>query len=157
MAEKYDSDSVVRVGYLKYVTDYLEDKIDVAFRGAKFENNTLKLFSTTDTSTTPAFTCNFPAEMYLDTTRTVAVNNFTFNSSTYPGATDPNLDGKPVIVLAIKSLSNDGLTQTTSYSFLDASALMADLKNYIRTIEETADGVIFKDGNGTQVYKLQVL
>lgn len=66
-----------------------------------------------------------PTEMFLDQTKTAFVPNFTFSQDTYPGATDPNLDGKPVMVLAVKGIdhtNNDAVT--TTYSFLDMETLV---------------------------------
>ena len=42
-----------------------------------------------------------------------------WSDATYPGSTNPNLDGKPVMVLAVKG---DGTN--VSYSFLDMQALV---------------------------------
>lgn len=60
-----------------------------------------------------------PVEKFLDQTKTAFVSSFSFSASTYPGATNPNLDGKPVMVLAVKG--NDG---STSYSFLNMATLV---------------------------------
>lgn len=69
-----------------------------------------------------------PKELFLDQTRTTFVQSFTFSQATYSGATDPNLDGKPVMVLAVKGVDNtdpsDTTKQTVTYSFLDMSALV---------------------------------
>lgn len=43
-----------------------------------------------------------------------------FDAATYPGATDPKLDGKPVMVLAVKGENPDNCT----YSFLNMAALV---------------------------------
>ena len=65
-----------------------------------------------------------PEEMFLDQAKTQFIPNFAFNATTYAGATNPNLDGKPVLVLAVKGIdhtNNDAVTMT--YSFLDMTAL----------------------------------
>lgn len=71
---------------------------------------------------------DLPKELFLDQTKTVFVQSFAFSQATYPGATDPNLDGKPVMVLAVKGVDNtdpsDTTKQTITYSFLDMSALV---------------------------------
>ena len=64
-----------------------------------------------------------PTEMFLDQAHTAFVPNFTFAQATYTGATDPNLNGKPVLVLAVKGIENDG-TESITYSFLDVSTLV---------------------------------
>ena len=45
---------------------------------------------------------NLPSEQFLDLTKTTYVDSFTWSSTTYPNSTNPNLDGKPVLVLALK-------------------------------------------------------
>lgn len=56
-----------------------------------------------------------PKEQFLDQAKTVVVDNFAWSEELYPGSTDPNLDGKPVLVLAVKNVD----TETIAYSFLD--------------------------------------
>lgn len=101
----------------------VEAKANNAIKGAKIVNgNTLALYTTTDTSGTADISLDFPAELVLDATKTGFEDNFLFDSSTYVGATNPNLDGKAVLVLAIKSIDK-GVT-TTSYSFIDVNSLV---------------------------------
>ena len=101
----------------------VEAKADDAFKGAKIVNgNTLALYKSTDTSGTADLSLDFPAEMVLDATKTGFVPNFTFNSTTYPGATDPDLDGEAVLVMAIKTV--DKGVETTSYSFISVNSLV---------------------------------
>ena len=66
-----------------------------------------------------------PTEMFLDQTKTTFVDSFTFSSATYAGATDPNLNGKPVLILAVKGIDhNNNNAVSTTYSFLDVSTLV---------------------------------
>ncbi len=66
-----------------------------------------------------------PTEMFLDQAKTAFVSSFTFSAQTYPGATDPSLNGKPVLVLAVKGIDhNNNDAVTTTYSFLDVSTLV---------------------------------
>lgn len=66
-----------------------------------------------------------PTEMFLDQAKTAFVASFAFNATTYAGATNPNLDGKPVLVLAVKGIDhNNNDAVTTTYSFLDVSTLV---------------------------------
>ena len=73
-----------------------------------------------------------PKELFLDQAKTVFVPSFTFKDETYPGATNPSLDGKPVMVLAVKGVDNaspaDTTKQTITYSFLDMSTLVDTYK-----------------------------
>lgn len=66
-----------------------------------------------------------PTEMFLDQTHTAFVPNFMFSQASYPGATDPNLNGKPVMVLAVKGIDHtNNNAESTTYSFLDMETLV---------------------------------
>lgn len=90
-----------------------------AFKSGEVTGNTVKLYTSEDKSGTPAFSFDFPAELFLDQTKTKFVGEFTFDADTYAGATDPNLEGKPVMVLAVK-----GESDTITYSFLNMASLV---------------------------------
>ncbi len=101
----------------------VEAKADDAIKGAKVVNgNQLSFYTTSDTTTTAAFTLDLAAEMVVDATKTGFVDNFEFDSDTYVGATNPNLEGKPVLVLAIKT--TDKGVDATSYSFINVNKLV---------------------------------
>lgn len=66
-----------------------------------------------------------PVEMFLDQAKTRFVQSFAFTQETYPGGTDPNLNGKPVLVLALKGIDhNNNDAETTTYSFLNMETLV---------------------------------
>ena len=69
----------------------------------------------------PAFSIDFPAEQVLDQAKTTLVQEFAWSAETYPGSTDPGFDGKPVFVLAVKTV---GDTEAITYSFLDMNSLV---------------------------------
>lgn len=96
-----------------------ETQIALAFKSGKVDGNTVSFYTSADKSGAPAFTLDFPTEMFLDQTKTVFVPKFTFDGETYPGATNPNLDNKPVMVLAVKGDGED-----VTYSFLNMAALV---------------------------------
>ena len=101
----------------------VEAKTDAAFKGVKVVNgNQIEFFTTSDTTTTAAFTIDLAAELVVDATKTGFVDDFAFDSDTYVGATNPNLDGKAVLVLAIKTV--DKTVETTSYSFISVDKLV---------------------------------
>lgn len=84
----------------------------------------MNFYTSTDKSGTAAFSVDFPSELFLDQTKTTFVAKFKFDAATYPGATDPKLDGKPVMVLAVKGENPDSCT----YSFLSMAALVDTYK-----------------------------
>lgn len=101
----------------------IEPQIAHAFKSGKVDGNTVSFYTSADKSGDPVFTLDFPTEMFLDQAKTVFVPQFAFNEETYPGAADPELDGKPVMVLAVKGDGED-----VSYSFLSMAALVDTYK-----------------------------
>lgn len=63
----------------------------------------------------------FLRNYFLDQAGTTVVENFAWSAATYPGSTNPNLDGKTVLVLAVKG---DATTPTVKYSFVDLQKLV---------------------------------
>lgn len=132
MADTYRLIDAPQIGGIKAMSERIKARLDALENGGnsikdvKLEGNKLKFYNaTTDTATaTVVREIDLPAEMFIDAVHTNLVPNFTFSAATYPNATDPNLNGKTVFVLAVKTMSNDGNTVTTDYSFIDASALV---------------------------------
>lgn len=102
----------------------VETKANAGFKDARVVNgNQIALYTATYTEgATAAVTLDLPSELVIDASKTTFVPNFTFNSATYPGATDPSLDNKPVIVLAVKT--TDKGADTYAYSFIDVHTLV---------------------------------
>lgn len=96
---------------------------NAAFKSGKVEGNKVKLFTSTDKTGTAAFEFDFPVEMVLDQAKTAFVPKFTWSLETYPGSEDPGLNGKPVMVLAVKG--SDG---SVNYSFMGMAALVDTYK-----------------------------
>ena len=90
-----------------------------AFKSGKVDGNTVSLYTSTDQTGTAAFSFDFPTEYFLDQTKSVFVQTFAWSETAYPGSTNPNLDGKPVMVLAVKGDDN-----TVLYSFVDLTYLL---------------------------------
>ena len=111
----------VKAGLAKAKADY-EAKILPAFKSLKVEGNKVYLYTSADKTGEPVASFDFPAEQFLDQAKTTFVPEFAFSAETYPGATDPNLTGKPVMVLAVKG--SDGETETVAYSFVDMAKLV---------------------------------
>lgn len=84
----------------------------------------MNFYTSADKTGAAAFSVDFPSELFLDQTKTTFVAKFKFDAATYPGATDPKLDGKPVMVLAVKGENPDSCT----YSFLSMAALVDTYK-----------------------------
>ena len=119
LAEKVKSDYATKADLKK-----ASDSAAVAFKSGKVDGNTVSLYTSEDKSGTAAFTFDFPTEMFLDQTKTEFVTKFKWAEATYPGSANPSLDGKPVMVLAVKGENPDSV----AYSFLNMAALVDTYK-----------------------------
>ena len=97
---------------------------NAAIKSLAVDGNTVNFYTSTDKTGSAAFSVDFPSELFLDQTKTTFVAKFKFDAETYPGATDPKLEGKPVMVLAVKGENPDSCT----YSFLSMAALVDTYK-----------------------------
>lgn len=132
MADK----KLITLSQLDTVKTYIDAKDEKAFKGVKFEQNELKFYTDETTSGLAAATVSLPAEMALDLTKTTLEENFSWDISTYPNSSDPSLDGKPVLVLAVKTV---GDPDTFNYSFLAMADLISTIKG---TNTQTANTTI---------------
>lgn len=95
-----------------------------AIKGAKITGTKITLYTDKAMSTEPAFTLDLPADMVLDQAQTKFVGSFAWGEGEdYPGGEDPSLEGKPVMVLAVK-----GEGENPNFSFLDMSKLVDTYK-----------------------------
>ena len=115
----YDAAHVAKLGHVKSLAENVKGRLDTTIKFVSVSGNTISFFKTADGSGTAAYTVDFPTEFLLDQAKTTFVSSFAFSTTTYPGATNPSLDGKPVLVLAIK-----GTDGTTTYSFLNMASLI---------------------------------
>ena len=127
----YNATALVRLAALKALAaktkaeiDNINTDVSKAIKSLGVSGNTVSFYTSADKSGDAAFTFDFPKELFLDQAKTTFVPKFAFSTETYPGATDPKLAGKPVMVLAVKGQNPD----SCSYSFLDMSALVDTYK-----------------------------
>ena len=120
----YDANAIAKLGHLasfaskvKSELTALDEKFSGSFRSLSVSGNTVSFFTTTDASGTAVATFDFPEELYLQQTGTEIVADFAWSAETYPGSTNPNLDGKTVLILAVKG--NKANNATVKYSFVD--------------------------------------
>jgi len=95
----------------KYANAFLSVETALDGKSVNFKNSAGTVVGTFD----------FPEELYLAQTGTEIVENFTFSAATYPGATNPNLDGKTVLVLSVRG---DKSTPSVKYSFVDMAKVI---------------------------------
>lgn len=100
----------------------LDSKYTGAFRSLSVNGNRVSFFTTNDASGTPAFYFDYAEEVFLDQSVTSLVDNFAWSAATYPGTTNPNLDGKTVLVLGVKG--DKETNPTVKYSFVSLEKLI---------------------------------
>lgn len=121
MPTNYNLEDAAKLKHVNALAQLTKSKLDETFKSLSVSGNTVSFFASTDASGTALATFDFPEELFLDQTGTTLVDNFAFSAATYPGATNPNLDGKVVLVLAVKG---DATTPTVHYSFVDMAKLV---------------------------------
>ena len=135
MPLSYDPNTFVKLSELELLTQRTKTEtqaianaaVVTAIKHIDVSGNTVRFFRTDDGTGNPAFTVDFPTELFLDQTRTMFVPSFEFSATTYPGATNPSLEGKPVLVFAVKGTTDrtsGTASDTYSYSFMDMTSLV---------------------------------
>ena len=119
MATTYSESSIANVGHLKQLVQDVKTRLDTTLKSMSVSGNTVSFFTSTDGSGTAAYTFDFPTEYFLDQAKTTFASSFSWSATTYPNSTNPNLNGKPVLVLAVK-----GTDGSTTYSFINVASLI---------------------------------
>lgn len=117
MADK----KAVTLEQLEIAKNYIDRKDAENIKSAEFVDDTLKFYTSKDKSGEAVAEFVLPEEMFLDDSKTELVSDFTWDITKYPKSTDPELDGKPVLVLAVKSV------RTVRYSFVSLDSVIAKL------------------------------
>ena len=128
----YQTTDLVTVGQVKTLATRIALRLtaleNTAIKSVKVVDNALKFYSCVKAAikadTVPVDSFDIPEEIYLSQTDTDIVQNFTWSTASYPGSTDPNLNGKTVLVLAVKG--DDATNPTVKYSFVNMSSLISD-------------------------------
>lgn len=112
-----------------YADNAAQSASEGAFKYVGYSDNSLKFYAKNPITEgdTPAFSIDLPAEQVVDQARTTFVQNFAWSAETYPGSTNPStegnsFEGKPVLVLAVKTVGDT--TDTVTYSFLSLDKLV---------------------------------
>ena len=118
----YNENNVARLKHIAALGTRVKSELDTTVKYVSVNGGTVSFFKTADGSGTAAFTVDFPEEIFLDQAGTTLVDNFSWSSLAYPGSTNPNLDGKTVLVLAVRG--DKATAPTVKYSFVDVSKLI---------------------------------
>ena len=111
--------------YIKEILRKLKIWIDtdknIALKKVLYKDNSLMFYKNPNAveTDTPEFKIDLPVEYFLDQTQTSFISEFIWSDTVYPESVNPNLDGFPVFVLAVK-----GADGTVSYSFINMKSLM---------------------------------
>ena len=121
----YDLTDLITTAQAKKLAQRVNAELGKTIRTVLVDGNTVNFYNEKNatSSDTPVFTFDFPSELFLDQAKTQLVQNFIFSASTYAGAADPNLDGKQVLVLGVKTQNANGST-SIAYSFVDLTSLI---------------------------------
>ena len=117
-----DTTKLATLAHLGQLAQKTVTGLSTKIQNVTTSGSTVNFFTGSDTSGTPAFTFDFPEEIFLDQAGTTLVENFAWSAATYPGSTNPNLDGKVVLVLAVKG--DKQTNPTTKYSFVNLENLV---------------------------------
>lgn len=123
----YDVNHLVTLGEMKQVAQVFKLESDKALKSLTVLGRKISFFTSEDGTGTPVATVDIPKDLFLDQAKTTFVQSFAFSATTYPGAVNPSLEGKPVFVLAVKGSTDPAsgtASDTVSYSFLDMSTLV---------------------------------
>ena len=103
------------------IKTYIDSEKTKAIKAVAVKDNAIKFYSNPAPAdgTVADFTVDIPTEYFLDQAKTVFIQKFAWSDTEYKGATNPNLEGKPVLVLAVKGDNN-----TVTYSFLNMETLV---------------------------------
>lgn len=114
-----------------------------------YTNSTLMFYKKPNATATDVadFTINLPVEQFLDQANTTFVNSFIWSEGTYPNSINPNLDGQPVLVLAIKGDAE------ISYSFVSMNEL---IKIYKASTEVSTITLTINDATNTISGKVNI-
>ncbi|MBD5080366.1 MAG: hypothetical protein HDT44_01220 [Ruminococcaceae bacterium] len=112
------NEKLVTLDQLNIVKGYIDAADAKAIKSAEYADNKITLYTTADKSGDAAVEIDLPEEMFLDQAKTTFVDEFYWTNTAYPGTENPDLNGKPVLVLAVKG------DETVSYSFVSIEALV---------------------------------
>lgn len=112
-------------GELTALEEQISGLSDSAFKSLKVTGNKVEFFTTEAATGTAAASFDFPAEAFLDQNKTQFVDSFAWSETAYPGSVNPNMDGKPVFVLAVAGKT---AADSVSYSFVNMATLVDTYK-----------------------------
>lgn len=127
---------------------WIDTDKNIAIKKVLFNNNALLFYRNPNAVDTdePQYKIDLPVERFLDQTQTILIPKFAWSEELYPNSINPNLEEKPVFVLAVKGIANaDNGTDTITYSFLNMETI---IKQYqVSSDTSTINLVLDEDTN----------
>ena len=122
----YDPEATAKLKHIGALASKVATELNTLdgkkFGSADVVDGKINFYATADKTGTPIDTIDLPEEIYLDQTQTSFVDNFAWSALSYPNSTNPNLDGKPVLVLTVKG--DKTTNPTLTYSFISLEKLI---------------------------------
>lgn len=118
----YDVTKLATLGQLGNLAERTVAAIAPTLKSLAVSGNRVNFYTSTDATGDVAFYFDFAEEIFLDQTGTTLVQNFAWSAVTYPNSTNPNLEGKTVLVLAVKG--DKQTNPTVKYSFVNLETLV---------------------------------
>ena len=118
----YDVTKLATLGQLGNLAERTVAAIAPTLKSLAVSGNRVNFYTSTDATGDVAFYFDFAEEIFLDQAGTSLVSNFAWSAATYPNSTNPNLDGKTVLVLAVKG--DKETNPTTKFSFVNLESLI---------------------------------
>lgn len=149
----FTTNAIVLTQHLDTAEKRIKREIDKAvagglshtFQSVGIANGKVQFYAKTDKSGAVIGEFDLPEELYLDQAETTIVDKFTWSAATYPGSTNPNLNGKAVLVLGVKG--DRATNPTVKYSFVNLTKLIdvytagdnsIDINGYTVTVKISA-------------------
>ena len=120
MAQNYVDEEYIKE-ILRKLKIWIDTDKNIALKKVLNKDNSLMFYKNPNAveTDTPEFKIDLPVEYFLDQTQTSFISEFIWSDTVYPESVNPNLDGFPVFVLAVK-----GADGTVSYNFINMKSLM---------------------------------
>lgn len=139
---KYADQTYIEAYFTEILTNlksWIDSDKNIALKKVLLKNNSLLFYknpNAVDTDTAE-YSIDLPIEKHLDLSLTEIVSEYSWTEELYPNSDNPNLDGKPVLVLAVRGVmeGEDG-SDTITYKFLDMECVTNKLVNEINQLTE---------------------
>lgn len=128
---------------------WIDTDKNIAIKKVLFNNNALSFYKNPNAVDTdePQYKIDLPVERFLDQTQTTLVPKFVWSEDLYPNSINPNLEEKPVFVLAVKGIADSDFGEDdVTYSFLNMETV---IKQYQVSEESSTVNLVLDEDTNT--------